>query len=403
MHAYKLKYKNKDFQLIVKAKLSKNTGINVPELNMLIGKHFHGLLVPKQVKKNVLEYIGPSGNTIANRLKTPISKFDFFLLVEQIIELTEVLETNNFLWSKVVWDMNYSFFNEATKEVNFVYLPITEASTGCVDIMTFLNNVIYSATPAPGDGSDYISRFVYFLRTLSKYEPDKIETYIRNEEVAVFNTLKRQKPGNSGFMTDKPKDFYQHYSNQNNTMSGQNPMMNQNQMFNQNPMMNQSQMSGREFSYGSFDSDATGLLNEGDATGFLSGEFSASKSMNDYDYSDGGATGLLIDSPSVNAVQNSIRKAFLFKVAGEETVSVNKPVFRIGKDINTVDYCLNNNAVSRSHAEIVTKGQSFFIKDLNSKNKTFVNGRVLQPYVEVEINSNDQIVLGNEELRFMIE
>ena len=60
----------------------------------------------------------------------------------------------------------------------------------------------------------------------------------------------------------------------------------------------------------------------------------------------------------------------------------------------------NNNAVSRSHADIVTRTKGYFVVDLNSKNHTFINGEPIPVHVEVPIYNGDMLRLGNEEFIF---
>ena len=80
-----------------------------------------------------------------------------------------------------------------------------------------------------------------------------------------------------------------------------------------------------------------------------------------------------------------------------EIISVNKPVFRIGKERSYVDYFVaNNNAVSRSHADIVTRGTFYFVIDLNSKNRTYINNVAIPVQSEVQIRDGDCLRLGNE-------
>jgi len=138
------------------------------------------------------------------------------------------------------------------------------------------------------------------------------------------------------------------------------------------------------------DDEPTGLLNADDndeATGHLS----------DND-ADDDATGLLVGDDA------DILFPTLFRVLTEETISINKPVFRIGKERSYVDYFVTNNiAVSRSHADIITRGSKYFVKDLNSKNHTYINNHELPIYMEVEIHDGDRLKLGNEEFIFNIQ
>ena len=93
----------------------------------------------------------------------------------------------------------------------------------------------------------------------------------------------------------------------------------------------------------------------------------------------------------------------LLRVLTNEKISVNKPVFRIGKEKSYVDYFVASNvAVSRSHADIITRGNKYYVKDLNSKNYTYVNDEMIPIQTEIEIKSGDRLRLGNEEFVFNI-
>lgn len=93
----------------------------------------------------------------------------------------------------------------------------------------------------------------------------------------------------------------------------------------------------------------------------------------------------------------------LIRIKNNEKIMLNKPVFRIGKEKSYVDYFIGDNtAVSRSHANIVTREGQYFIVDTNSTNHTFVNGTMIQSNVETEIAHGDKIRLGNEDFEFKL-
>ncbi len=95
---------------------------------------------------------------------------------------------------------------------------------------------------------------------------------------------------------------------------------------------------------------------------------------------------------------------YLIREKNGEKISVNKPVFRIGKEKRYCDYFVfDNSAVSRSHANIITKNGRFFIVDLNSTNRTYVDGRVIPVGQEVEIFSKTKLRLANEDFVFYVE
>ena len=100
-------------------------------------------------------------------------------------------------------------------------------------------------------------------------------------------------------------------------------------------------------------------------------------------------------------VQNSAVFPELYRVLTGEVIKVNKPVFRIGKERSYVDYFVtNNNAVSRSHADIITRESGYFVIDLNSTNRTYINNVPLPVMEETRIREGDILRLGNETFEF---
>ncbi len=86
-----------------------------------------------------------------------------------------------------------------------------------------------------------------------------------------------------------------------------------------------------------------------------------------------------------------------------ERISINKPVFRIGKEKSYVDYFIGDNtAISRSHANIHTDNGEYFIEDTNSTNHTYVNGKLISSSIRVKLASGDKVRLANEDFTFSI-
>ena len=122
------------------------------------------------------------------------------------------------------------------------------------------------------------------------------------------------------------------------------------------------------------------------------------------DSGDSGAeeTGLLMEEPSHPTPRNVVYPE-LFRVNTGEKVPVHKAVFRVGKERSNVDYCVSDNsAVSRSHADIITRDIGYFVIDLNSKNRTYVNNQAIPPQTETAIRNGDLLRLANEEFIFRV-
>lgn len=392
----KFKAKAKDCQLLVKVKASFGETIDEKELDRFARVYLRGFLKPKLVKKNVVEYTGPVGISIYERLKKPVSKRDFLFILEQIVVVVQKLQANNMGVNNMVMNLQYVYINEVTKEIQFLYIPTANGIPN-LNLIQFIETVAYSVKPADEKDNDFVSRFIYFFKAMKPFDINKVEAFVAKEDRSVVNTIKKQNAGQSGFMTNKQQHYYDHYdkkkeSNEDDEATG---------------LIGDDDPTGLLVE----DDDPTGLLVEGgddDATGLLGGDDEATGLLNTGD-DDDEATGLLSGGDEDEAtgllVENNANVRFptLFRVLTEETISVNKPVFRLGKEKSYVDYFVTNNiAVSRSHADIITRGDKYFVKDLNSKNRTYINDQELPIHMEVEIHDGDKLRLGNEEFIFNV-
>lgn len=93
----------------------------------------------------------------------------------------------------------------------------------------------------------------------------------------------------------------------------------------------------------------------------------------------------------------------ILKDSGIEEVVINKPSFIIGRLIGQVDYIHSNNAIGKVHAEIITREGRYYLKDLNSKNGTYINGKRIDSNKEYEIKNNDRLTLANSEFVFIVD
>ena len=97
-------------------------------------------------------------------------------------------------------------------------------------------------------------------------------------------------------------------------------------------------------------------------------------------------------------------KPYLIRAKNNERITLDKPVFRIGKEKSYVDYFIGDNtAISRSHANIIAKDGEYYVVDTNSTNHTYVNGGMIQSNVETRITHDTRIRLANEEFTFKLK
>ena len=87
--------------------------------------------------------------------------------------------------------------------------------------------------------------------------------------------------------------------------------------------------------------------------------------------------------------------------ASGRTVVINKASFWIGKD--DVDLLIDKDVISRKHAEIIVRGNSYFIIDNNSTKKTYVVGKAIPGKATVEIFNGTKVKFVDEEYTFYID
>lgn len=104
------------------------------------------------------------------------------------------------------------------------------------------------------------------------------------------------------------------------------------------------------------------------------------------------------------SMQSMDHQPHLLRKKNSQHITVGQGVFRIGKDLGHVDYCIEDNAaISRCHATIMMKNNGYVIIDNNSTNHTYVDGIILAPNEEKELHDGSNITLGNEEFTFYIQ
>lgn len=117
-----------------------------------------------------------------------------------------------------------------------------------------------------------------------------------------------------------------------------------------------------------------------------------------------GETSVLNDGAGETTVLGggaNVPTAYLIRKKNSDRVSINKAIFKIGKERRRVDYCISDNtSISRAHADIVYKNGAFYVVDNNATNGTFVNGVQVAGGGEQLLKNNDIVKLADEEFTF---
>ncbi len=385
----KLKVKFKNSQITVKSKLSKDEQINAREVEILNSKIIRGIMKPTVEGEKKLSYLSPGGIKLEAYLKKGITKNDFFLVIAQILEAVKSIGRNSFNINNLILNMKYVFVNEMTHELHFVYQPIYSSAISS-DLAPFLYDVAYSVTLALNEDYKCVNNFIAYLKGLQAVSVINIEKYLLDVYPQIYKQVKRQKYGQSEYLGSfkNGKDIYYDMDKR------------------RKPTPLADYDSASLFSEKNDKDEATSLLMEDvkdTPTSLLDDDNNEPTSLLVEDEDE--ATSLLIDDEPTSLLSEGpqITYPYLIRKSSFDRTDINKPVFRIGKERSYVDcFVANNNAVSRIHADIITRNNCYFVKDENSTNGTYVNGNRLSPNEEVQVFDGDIITFANEKFEFHI-
>lgn len=379
----------KDGELLVKSKLGKNEAINVNDINIFQTKLVRGIMRPMPENDRKIIYSAPAGIPLSEYLPAGISTNDFFVAIAQIIEMSKKIESSMLNINNVVMDISYIYINTMTKEISFIYQPVLN-----VEIRSNIFNLMFDVANAsrflPGENLNEINEFVNTIMQMKMFNVTELENLIMRIHPNAYKQVKRQAGGKSQVFKETVAKPYDTGYGMSGGMSGDaayrmNGNMPGNEVYGMNGSMNGSINAGYGNNPPDGDNDETMLFDEGGTA--LLGEEDDYESM---------ATTLLSE--------NKPECPYIIRRTTYERADIDKPIFKIGKEKRFVDFFVtNNSAVSRVHADIITKNGQYFIRDNNSTNKTFVNGSPIPVNVEVKINNGDIITLANDEFEFHID
>lgn len=333
----KLKVSIKKSTVTAMMKAGRKERINETELSQLARIKPCGIMHVTKTKKDSVTYTCPANINLTDRLKKAVSKYDFFFMMEQIVIMVQDVYNNGLNVNSVRFNMDDVYINEMTKEMYFIYFPIVGGQESA-DIVGFIENIIYTMTPVINEDTNYISRFMYYVRSFHGFNGNAIEKYISREDRAVVNVLK------------------------NKAVTMQQTMQ---QQIMQQQTMQQQIMQGSM--------DGTTVLSD-----------------------DGISVQQIQQMQPVNYHFASLTR----QVTGEK-IELGKPSFVLGKNPEKSDYAVADNTnISRVHAVITMRNGRYYVMDQNSTNGTFINGRIIKAGQETEILPGDCLMLANEEFIF---
>lgn len=381
----KLKIRQKPDRTIVQVMIQKDEELIERELKTLTMNSVKNLFRPTLKKGYLLyrysiDYVGPHCISLTQYLKSTISKQNFYYILAQIISVTNYLQTSNMSLKNLLLDLRYIFINVSTNELFFVYLPILSNNVS-VDLIGFFGTLLHSTNPDRNENNGYLGDFSAFLGKQSTFSVEAFRNYICSRDENAAAQLRRLMCGQSGFITDKRADYYDHYYD--NSASANNHTVSVEYNGNEDTTLLNNSFDDFNFGIDNADDYGTTIL---------------SQPM------DGIEEGTTVLNQNERYAQPVQKYPYLIRTSTNERIEINKPAFRLGKESRYVDYFIsNNNAISRSHADFITRNGHYYVVDLHTTNYTYINDSMIPENTEVEIFDGNILKLANEEFEFHVQ
>lgn len=336
----------------VTVKCDKAERLMLRELEMFRQCNISGTLSVTSVKPDRLIYTDSFSMSINDYLKKyAVDKQLFYYFVKQITDTVDEINRWRINFACLMLDLKYIYIELSTAEIKMMFLPIEHTGMS-TNPEALLMELIRQAKTVDKSTYDSLALFFNYLCSLRSYDKKMIDDFIGREAPGVMSK-KTKRCGNSGFITNKPREYFEHYVGQNETS-------------NQMPVCTR-------YDDGGLDRD--GAM----------------------------PTSLLAENVGASVLNANPQ---LTRLSTMETAVINKPVFRIGKERSCVDFCITENtAISRSHADFIIKNGRCYIVDLSSTNGTFLDdgsgyNRAIQPGNEVEVMDGNKITMADEVFLF---
>lgn len=342
---------------------------------------------------------------------TQMNKQHFGFLLQNIFDVCKNLEAHFFHQSNLLLSMNRVKVDPASKRLYFVYLPLQRYDNE-MSLKEFLLEILNVASFGEEEDLTYVQDYIRILNTGVNFSIFELEQYINSLTNRGVVTQQKKKCPNCGHMVSADANFCTNcrYSYISKGVTGQmgggttvyDPLNDNAYVPNSDPNDDFWNLSDPEpvpdhepepipdpepqpiEDYGQ--ESTTGMTQE---TG---GEIENYDDLDDDD----------IATTVLSAEKIIVKKGYLTRISTQEKVEIKPGQCSVGRGTTNYYIVSGNTAIGRQHAVITNQEERFFIIDLNSTNKTYVNDEVIMPRQNVEIFDDTKIRLANEEFIFNI-
>ena len=355
-------------------------------------------------------------------LKKEINKKQMLTLLYNVLSALETFGMNMISLSYVAKDIQYIFVKPETLEVSFIVAAVDKEITDLNEVRDFVKAIICDATYFEMDRDNYVARLISFTNRRGTFSISDMKKYVDNllldmgihieeekKQEVKENKTAADKVSRVGVMQNQAK-----MSQPVSPMSNGQPMPGRPM-----PMPNGQPMPGRPMPM------PNGQPMPGRPMPMPNGQPMPNRPMPMQMGPDGkpivppvspmnGAAPMPEKKPEAapvppmpeqktDAPKPQAPVPYLLRTATNEKIYINKPEFAIGRSATKADYTVTDNSdVSRIHCIIERKNGVSYIKDNQSTNGTYVNGKNIAGQENVFLTNNAKVSLGDEEFVYHI-
>ena len=329
-------------------------------------------------------------------LKKEINKKQMLTLLYNVLSALETFGMNMISLSYVAKDIQYIFVNPETLEVSFIVAAVDKEITDLNEVRDFVKAIICDATYFEMDRDNYVARLISFTNRRGTFSISDMKKYVDNLLLDMgihIEEEKKQEVKENKTAADKVSrvGVMQNQAKMSQPVS---PMPNGQSMPNR-PMPMQMGPDGKPIVPPVSPMNGAAPMPEKKPEAAPVPPMPEKKPE--------AAPVPPMPEQKTDAPKPQAPVPYLLRTATNEKIYINKPEFAIGRSATKADYTVTDNSdVSRIHCIIERKNGVSYIKDNQSTNGTYVNGKNIAGQENVFLTNNAKVSLGDEEFVYHI-
>lgn len=389
----KLKYTKQRMRHILVCSGLKKEGINRKDLDSLYSPP-EGLLriLNFDESKQVITYdVGCCVPLSLYYKQKCFTADEVLMLVKQLLEILKQMENNRLTMQKLVLDFKYVFYNIDQRKLQLVFCPVQNNYTPLESdrIFAFLRELVSNAVVISERNAkeDKIQNFLFFLKKQQQFSAQAISVFFEENSEADYRgdiTSQIELPLKSSYGPPTTSDS----CGSGSQTASVSPVAS---TFSGASKQNHNPSTSSTTSPKSSSSTIEDVLKEfAKNSSSTSGIASPSDTIDAYDSgTDIDVPSDTLDAFSIAALVHNCSKVE-YELPSSDCVIGRIGIDGNGKTVAPDLVVTDNRRVGKFHAKIVFDGICYFIIDLNSKNKTRVNGVIIPPGLNPDGSYNGQ-------------